>query len=121
LVDLAAILARLSSDDVASLGAAVERLRGEGQGFALRVAAAGGFKHLDVTGTRAAAAEGSGGIDVLWFRDTTRIVSAADALTRERDELRHLFDSVLVPVWRRATDLTIRATAARGGSSATTW
>ena len=107
-VDLAAILARLSSEDAARLGAAVERLRGEGQRFELRVTAADGSPRLDVTGTRAAAANGGSGIDVAWFRDVTGIVTAEEALAQERDGMRRLLDSVPVPIWRRTADLAIR-------------
>lgn len=94
------LLARLSAEDAATLGRAVERLRAEGTEFALSVTAPGG-ETLDVGGRR---------VDdeaVVWFMDAGRRSAAErqrEAAEAELQATRNVLDSLPLPVWRRHAD-----------------
>ncbi len=105
------ILAAFVPGDRAAIEADVRRLRTAGTEFNRITALADGRTTIDVTGRRAAAANGRGTLDVVWFSDATRrtaALSEAESLRAERDRLRAMLDALPVPVWRRrASDLSL--------------
>ena len=103
------ILAAFAPDDRAAIEADVRRLRTAGTGFNRIAALADGRATIDLTGRRAAAPNGRGTLDIVWFGDATgraAALSEALSLRTARDRLRATLDALPMPVWRRrASDL----------------
>jgi signal transduction histidine kinase len=99
---------RLAPADGMALAGAVRDLRTEGKGFGL-MAALGAGGSLEITGHRVRNQSGPL-IDLVWVRDATRrerVLAEAAGVAAERDALREALDSLPLPVWRRAADLTL--------------
>ncbi|MDX2222005.1 MAG: PAS-domain containing protein [Rhodospirillaceae bacterium] len=96
------------------LGAAVQSLRAEGQGFALDLTLAGGGRRIAARGLRAADDAGAALADVVWMSDVTEGAAAVETLNDERDRLGRdrallaaALDGIDVPVWLRDDDLSL--------------
>ncbi len=109
--DLARITASLAEADRAGFARAVERLRGQGAGFALDLAGANG-RRFHAAGRRI---DGHGTpVDAVWLIDRGADAAAAALLRKTaaeagagRDRLQDALDALPLPVWRREADLAL--------------
>jgi signal transduction histidine kinase len=99
---------RLVAKDGTALEEAVRQLRAEGKAFGMVVTLASGGT-LEMTGHRVRNQAGPL-LDLVWVADATRRQTAmanAASVAAERDVLRAALDSLPLPVWRRAADLSL--------------
>lgn len=114
------ILDSFAAQDARPLTAAAQRLRREGEGFALILnhrntpGDDNEARRLRVTGIRAVADDGTPLADLVWMRDVTEEESAlagvsteSATLRAERDALRAALDAVPQPVWLRDDGLRV--------------
>ena len=94
--------------------AAIQHLRGGGDGFQIDLAHTGTGRRIQARGVRATDEQGRTMADVVWMSDVTEGVAAVDtltqetgALTRERNLLKAALDGVAAPVWLRDDDLSL--------------
>ncbi len=115
---LSDVLDGFLEDDAARLRDVVTALRADGDGFeviaAHRPDGADSPRRLRVTGIRAVADDGTPLADLVWMRDVTAeeqsvadLSRRADALVRDRDDLRAALDALPLPVWLRDEGLRI--------------
>ena len=96
------------------LQAAIENLRGGGDGFQIDLTHTGTGRRIQARGVRAVDDQGRTMADVVWMSDVTEGVAAVDTLTeetgalkRERNLLKAALDGIAEPVWLRDDDLSL--------------
>ncbi len=118
------VLARFDSREAGVLETEVAALRGEGRGFDVLLAVAGGRRAVHAVGVRAGNAEGRPLADLLWLRDAGEGEGRhpIDIIDREAmsedDRIQALLDELPMPVWLRDANLDV-AFVNRAGSGTT--
>ena len=105
--DLPALLGAFAEEEAGRLEGALDRLRREGAGFALRLKRRDGKRVFEVSGGRANSTAQAAPADLLWLSDVTDLAQAAERAETERDSVSHILDGLPLPVWRRDADLSL--------------
>ncbi|MFQ5783190.1 MAG: PAS-domain containing protein [Alphaproteobacteria bacterium] len=102
-----AVIARFDGDGAHALSEALAKLRAGGEGFELSLGDCEGKRRFRAEGRLVEDGSATPVGAVLWISDISDLAAEIAAVRAERARLENTLDAIPLPLWRRATDLSL--------------